>query len=74
MFLALRICHMCGDQAVFECPECYENETTELSAAAFCEPCSQTVSDAYYSVTVTVNRGIIWDCIYRQFVKGNSVS
>ena len=41
---------MCGDQAVFECPECYENETTELSAAAFCEPCSQTVS---YALLIT---------------------
>ncbi|KAF6023082.1 CYLD [Bugula neritina] len=40
---AKRVCHMCGDQAVFECPECYEQEHTDLSSAAFCQPCSQTI-------------------------------
>lgn len=42
--VAMRPCHMCGEQALFECPECYESEANELAAAVFCEPCSQTVS------------------------------
>ena len=37
---------MCGEAAMFECPECYETEHTELSSAAFCENCSNTVRPA----------------------------
>lgn len=35
---------MCGEVAMFECPECFDAKSLELSSATFCEPCSKTVS------------------------------
>lgn len=48
---------MCGEQALFECPECYEHGAAELSAAAYCETCSRTVSHVvFYFLNIAIPR------------------